>query len=103
MSYRPEFEGAALVQLNGLPKAALLVQLNGLPKAAFDALIERVAVLVLEPWDAAVIPPGNDPAYRRTVFGAGYGLLLFRVDEAAELIRIFDILRAPVAAMMVSK
>ena len=27
MSYRPEFEGAALVQLNGLPKAA------------FDALV----------------------------------------------------------------
>lgn len=80
MSYRPEFEGAALVQLNGLPKAA------------FDALVERVAVLVLEPWDAAVIPPSNDPAYRRTVFGAGYGLLSFRVDEAAELIRIFDIL-----------
>ena len=80
MSYRPEFEGAALVQLNGLPKAA------------FDALVERVAVLVLEPWDAAVIPPGNDPAYRRTVCGAGYGLLSFRVDEAAERIRIFDIL-----------
>ena len=74
MSYRAEFEGTALVQLNGLPKAA------------FDALAERVAVLVLEPWDAAVIPPGNDPAYRRTIFGAGYGLLSFRVDEAAELI-----------------
>ena len=39
-----------------------------------------------------MIPPGNDPAYRRTVFGAGYGLLSFRVGEAAELIRIFDIL-----------
>ena len=59
MSYRPEFEGAALVQLNGLPKEA------------FDALVERVAVLVLEPWDVAVIPPANNPASRRTVFGAG--------------------------------
>jgi hypothetical protein len=39
-----------------------------------------------------VIPPGNDPAYRRTVFGAGYGPLSFRVDEAAGVIRIFDIL-----------
>jgi len=58
----------------------------------FDALVERVVVLVREPWDAAVIPPANDPAYRRTVFGAGYGLLSFRVDEAAEVIRIFDIL-----------
>jgi hypothetical protein len=80
VSYRPEFEGDALVQLNGLPKAA------------FDALLERVAVLVDEPWDAAVIPPADDPAYRRTVFGAGFGLLSFRADEAAELIRIFDIL-----------
>ncbi len=79
MSYRPEFEGNALVQLNGLPKAA------------FDALVERVAVLVDEPWDATVIPPANDPAYRRTVFGAGYGLLSFRVDDLAEVIRIFDI------------
>ena len=80
MSYRPEFEGDALVQLNGLPKAA------------FDALVERVAVLVLEPWDATVIPPGNDPVYRWTIFGGGYGLLSFRVDEATEVIRIFDIL-----------
>lgn len=54
--------------------------------------MERVAVLVLEPWDATVIPPGNDPAYRWTIFGGGYGLLSFRVDEAAEVIRIFDIL-----------
>ncbi len=36
MTYRAEFEGAALVQLNGLPKAA------------FDALVERVAVLAAE-------------------------------------------------------
>jgi hypothetical protein len=80
VSYRPEFEGGALVQLNGLPQAA------------FDALVERVADLVDEPWDAAVIPPANDPAYRRTVFGSGYGLLSFRGDDAAEVISIFDIL-----------
>ncbi len=80
MSYRPEFEGDALVQLNGLPKAA------------FDALLGRVAVLVDEPWEAAVIPPAHDLAYRRAVFGAGFGLLSFRVDETAEVIRIFDIL-----------
>jgi chloramphenicol 3-O-phosphotransferase len=38
MTYRVEFEAAALVQLNGLPSAA------------FDALVERVTVLVQEPW-----------------------------------------------------
>lgn len=80
MSYRAEFDGNALVQLNGLPKAA------------FDALVERVAVLVLEPWDAAVVPPANDPAFRRTLCGAGYGLLSFQLDEAAQVIRIYDIL-----------
>lgn len=42
--------------------------------------------------DSSVIPPANDPAYRRTVFGSGYGLLSFRVDEAGEVIAIFDIL-----------
>jgi hypothetical protein len=35
--------------------------------------------------------PGNDPAYRQVTFGEGYGLLSFHVDDAAELISIFDI------------
>jgi len=38
VSYRVRFEGAALVQLNGLPAAA------------FDAMVERVVDLVDEPW-----------------------------------------------------
>jgi hypothetical protein len=79
VSYSVRFEGAALVQLNGLPAAA------------FDALVERVVVLVDEPWDAAVMPPGDDPAFRMVVFGLGYGLLSFHADDAAEIIRIFDI------------
>lgn len=79
MSYSVRFEGGAQVQLNGLPAAA------------FDALLERVVVLVDEPWDAAVMPPGDDHAYRMAVFGAGYGLLSFYSDDTAELIRIFDI------------
>lgn len=43
VGYRVRFEGAALVQLNGLPAAA------------FDALVERVVALVDEPWDASVV------------------------------------------------
>ena len=34
---------------------------------------------------------GGDPAYRQVVFGQGLGLLSFRVDDPAEMIRIFDI------------
>ncbi|MGH7734924.1 MAG: hypothetical protein ACREOE_14845, partial [Gemmatimonadales bacterium] len=58
-----------------------LVQLKGLPATAFDAMLERVVVLVFEPWDAAVIPPGDDHAYRMAVFVAGYGLLSFYADD----------------------
>jgi hypothetical protein len=35
--------------------------------------------------------PGGDPAYRQALFGHGYGLLSFQVNEAAEVIAIFDI------------
>lgn len=37
------------------------------------------------------MPPGDDQAYRRTVFSSGWGLLTFHVDDNAELIRIFDL------------
>jgi hypothetical protein len=79
VTYRVRFEGAALVQLNGLPAAA------------FDALVQRVVDLVDEPWDASVMPPGDDPAFRMTVFDIGNGLLSFHADDIAEIIRIFDI------------
>jgi hypothetical protein len=72
-------------------EAYALVQLHGLPSEAFDALLDRVVELVEAPWDAVVMPPGDDPAYRRTVFGSGWGLLTFQVDDNAELIRIFDL------------
>ncbi len=79
MTYRVRFEAYALVQLHGLPSEA------------FDALLDRVLELVDEPWDAVLMPPGYDPAYRQAVFGSGWGLLTFHVDDNAELIRIFDL------------
>jgi hypothetical protein len=79
VTYRAEFEGAALVQLSGLPSAA------------FNALVERVVALVEEPWDAELLAPGDDPAYRQVIFGDGFGLLSFHVNDDSELIRIFDI------------
>ena len=79
MTYRVEFEGATLMQLNGLPSTA------------FNALVERVTALVQEPLNADLMAPGGDPAYRQAIFGEGYGLLSFRADDLAELIRIFDI------------
>jgi hypothetical protein len=79
VSYQAQFEGQALVQLKGLPQAA------------FDALVERVADLVREPRDADLMTAGGDPAYRQALFGQGYRLLSFRVDDVTEVIGIFDI------------
>jgi len=73
-------------------EAYALVQLHGLPSEAFDALLDRVVELVEAPWDAVVMPPGDDPAYRQTVFGSGWGLLTFHLDDNAEMIRIFDLI-----------
>jgi hypothetical protein len=78
VTYRPEFEGRALSQLDGLPSAA------------FDALVKRVADLVLEPWDAYLMTPGGDPALRQAIFCQGYGLLSFRVEPVSTLAYLID-------------
>lgn len=82
MTYRFTFTSATARQAQGLPPAAL------------DALVERVVALVEAPWDAEVMAPGSDPAYRETDFGAGLGLLGFHVDDARELITITGLLWA---------
>lgn len=69
------------------------VQYHTLPEHAQDALVSRAADLVDQPWDDVTIrPPGIDPRYRETVFGAGRGILGIFVDDNAETITIFDIL-----------
>jgi hypothetical protein len=78
VNYQIQFDGDALIQLRGFPTDA------------FEALLARVVELVAAPWDATLMPPGRDPAFRETVFGNGWGLLTFYVDDVAELIRIFD-------------
>ena len=37
------------------------------------------------------MPPGDDPAYRRAMFGSGWACSTFHVDGNVELIRIFDL------------
>jgi hypothetical protein len=39
------------------------------------------------------MPPGDDLAYRRAVFGSGRGLLTPRVDSSTKLTRIFALAR----------
>lgn len=80
MSYRVIFGGGAAIQYHDLPELGQ------------DALVARAVRLAEAPWDdAVVLPPGDDAAFRETVFGAGRGLLAFHVNESEEIIRIFNI------------
>ncbi|MGQ0466914.1 MAG: hypothetical protein ACT4QG_16535 [Sporichthyaceae bacterium] len=63
-----------------------------LPAPARDALVSRAADLIERPWDnVRALLPGDDPAFRGTTFDDGRGMLEFHVDDAGEVIRIFDI------------
>ncbi|GII81984.1 hypothetical protein Sru01_69660 [Sphaerisporangium rufum] len=77
MSFRVILSGSALARMKNFPDLAM------------NALIERTADLLAEPWDAHVLYPGRTD-YRHTTFG-GFGLLHFHVDEAAELITIYEV------------
>jgi hypothetical protein len=82
VSYEVRFEVSALRQMMGLPEVA------------FDALVARVTNLADEPWDAwPVTAAEGSSEFRRTQFGE-HGLLSFVADEAAQQIRIFDVLWA---------
>lgn len=80
MTYRVIFGGGAAIQYHELPEAAQ------------DALVARAVEVADAPWDATVLPPGDDPAFRETTFGDGLGLLSFHVDEATETLRIFNLI-----------
>lgn len=79
MTYRVEFGAGAQTQFHSLSARAR------------DALIHHAADLADRPWDAVVRPPGTDPRFRETAFGAGHGIVGFYVDDDAHVIRIFDI------------
>lgn len=70
------------------------VQYQELPESARDALVVRAAELADAPWDADVAAPGDDPAFRETMFDHGRGFVSFYVEEATETIRIFNIVWA---------
>ena len=51
----------------------------------------RVVLLADAPWDASVLPPGDVASFRETTFGDGLGLIDFYVDDAVEILRIFNL------------
>ncbi|MEU7859018.1 hypothetical protein [Nonomuraea sp. NPDC049141] len=68
---------------------AALAQMKGLPSKEFDALLAKTVDLVEKPWDARMLLYADQPEYRQTTFG-DFGIMYFKVDDAAELIWIFN-------------
>jgi hypothetical protein len=84
VSYRPALTGRALAQIHDLMGR----------EDVYQAFMTRLLQLAEAPWDAwPVQPDGDEPAFRAAQFG-DYGLLLFRVDDQAEVLTIFEILWA---------
>lgn len=80
MTYRVTFGGGAAVQHQALPRSAQ------------DALLACAVGLADTPWNnTLVLPPGDDPAFREAVFGAGRGLVAFYVDTERETVLILNI------------
>jgi len=78
VSYRPYLEPGALRQMHGLPGQAL------------DMLVTLLARICDDPYDPVYSAPTGEP--RRRVADVGdVGFIVTAVDEAAGLIRIFDL------------
>ncbi|MGO9082639.1 MAG: hypothetical protein ACLQDY_27035 [Streptosporangiaceae bacterium] len=70
-----------------------LGQISGLPAPAFDTLIAVLARVCEDPYDPVFsVPAGSGGPRRRVAELAGAGFIVFVVDDAAELVRIFDLI-----------
>ena len=77
MSCRPYLESGALRQMRGFPEQA------------FDMLVTLLARIRDDPYDPVFSAPAGAP--RRRVADVGdFGFIVFAVDEAAGLVRVFD-------------
>lgn len=79
MTYRVVFSGGAAAQYHDLPATAQ------------DLVVARAVELAEEPWDATVLPPGDDSNLREAIFGNGLGLIGFHVNDDDETVRIFNL------------
>lgn len=78
MSCRPHLESSALRQMQGLPEQA------------FGMLVTLLARICDDPYNPVFSAPTGVP--RRRVADIGeFGFIVFAVDEAAGLIRVFDL------------
>ena len=78
MSYQPYLESGALPEMYGLPEQA------------FDMLVTLLVRICDAPYDPVFSAPTGVP--RRRVADVGdFGFIVFAVDEAAGLARVFDL------------
>jgi hypothetical protein len=76
VSYRPYLESSALRQMGGLPEQA------------FDMLVTLLARICDDPYDPVFSAPTGVPR-RRVADVSDFGFIVFAVDEAVGLVRVF--------------
>ena len=71
-------------------ESGALRQMYGLPEQAFEMLVTLLARICDDPYDPVFSAPAGVP--RRRVADVGdFGFIVFAVDEAAGLVRVFDL------------
>ena len=69
----------------------VLRQMAGLPADAFEILVRTLTRICEDPYDRLFsIPAREDPRERMAELG-DFGFMVFVVDEAAGLVRIYDL------------
>jgi hypothetical protein len=63
--------------------------MHGLPEQAFDLLLTQLARICDDPYDPVFSAPAGVPRRRAADVG-DFGFIVFAVDEAAGLVRVFD-------------
>jgi hypothetical protein len=64
--------------------------MQGLPGQAFDMLVALLAKICDDPYDPVFSAPTGVP-WRRVADVGDFGFIVFAVDEAAGLVRVFDL------------
>jgi hypothetical protein len=78
VSYRPYLEPGALRQMGGFPEQG------------FDMLVTLLARICDNPYDPVFSAP-TGVLQRRVADVGDFGFIVFAVDEAAGLVRVFDL------------
>jgi hypothetical protein len=69
----------------------VLRQMRGLPDDAFESLTRTLARICDDPYDRLLSMPVHDDSHERMAERGDSGFIVFVVDEALGLVRVYDL------------